>query len=983
MNVSINQQLHDTLVLLTMMASDSNSNSGAWSLLYSGALEKPLVYPSEDQLHAQAILRKLDGLLAAPPREATPFRVTNESIEFHASQPWSSLPVSEDESFKGQGLVIGLFDQEQDVNLGVLITYSEGATQDQFQQSLISRIARLFNPHLKKSFGDKALAAPGHGDILLEEIARQTSNGIVLADTEGRVIWVNAAFESITGYSLENMVGKKPGEVLQGEETSSETVAYMRRQLACRKGFDAELINYHRNGHAYWVRLRCEPLFSSDGRHLGFTAIQQDIDNDKRNQMALQRSENISRAVLETLHEAVVMTDIQGRILISNPMLERIFGYPRDALLGANISKLMPEEVARAHPSWMASYANAPERSGSIMGSARKLQGLRADGTIFPLRIAVTEADVEGERMLVAAMQDITDSEKTRAALRQFQETLDQTLDCVFMFDAQTLRFIYANQGAIDQLGYTREELLQLHPFDIKPDYSEAQFRNLIVPLVDGSVKQLDFKTVHVGKNATLIPVEIKLQYVLLQGANPRFVAIVRDITEQEQQLRKIERLAWYDSLTGLPNRAHVRRELEKTVAACAASGTLGAVLLLDLDDFKLINDTLGHRSGDELLQELAERFRSVVADQGICARLGGDEFMIVLTRLPFNRALRAAITTARSLLAEINTPSLTLGVSRGVSASLGLVMFKDDTVPVSELMRRADIAMYDAKHKGKNRFSVFDEAMLRKLEEEQAITAELKAALARGEEIEPWFQAKVGPGGRITGFEALVRWRHPKRGLLGPGQFVPLAEKKNLIIMLGELVLRKACEYLRQWRETYRVGDWTVAVNISQSQLAQPGFADRVEDILREAGLPASALRLEVTESTVAQDIDVSIERMKQLKALGVAFSLDDFGTGYSSLSYLQQLPIDELKIDRSFVRDLAQNPEGHAIVEAIVDLAGILKLSVIAEGVENTEEWQALLHIGCKAFQGYWFSVPLAPENIPVLIEHHVSGGALPLPV
>ena len=689
--------------------------------------------------------------------------------------------------------------------------------------------------------------------------------------------------------------------------------------------------------------------------------------SEDQSQQALEHSFNINRAILNTLYDAVVMTDLQGRIQSVNPALERMFGYTENELVGECITKLMPPEVAHHHPGYMRAYADG-ETPGKIMGNVRAVQGLRADGTRFTLQIAVTETRVGAERLLVAALQDITESEEARLNLKRFRTTLDSTLDCVFMFDAQALQFFYVNQGAIDQLGYTKHELLALHPYDVKPLYPEAEFRKMLEPLVSGEISRLKFQTVHRHKDGHDLPVDILLQYVKLEDEPARFVAIVRDITEQQRHREEIEHLAYFDPLTNLPNRSLIALRLENCLRNCAESGHYGALMLTDLDDFKAINDTLGHRDGDQLLVEISNRFASVLGDRHSISRLGGDEFLVVVTtpHRNYQAALKQAGQIADQLLAAAVLPSHTLGEAPPLSTSLGFVLFNDDSISASELMRMADIAMYDAKKKGKNSVSLFDEIMQKELVEEHQLTADLNIALSAGDEIVPWFQPKVDSTGGFIGFEALARWHHPERGLLGPISFIELAEKKNLIVALSDQILMKTCRQMRSWREQFAMDDWTVSVNISQSQLAMSNFPEKVANALAETGLPASALILEVTESVIAENIDVSIQQMLRLRSMGVRFSLDDFGTGYSSLSYIRQLPIDELKIDRSFVNTLLDDSETRSIVSVILLLAEALNLDVIAEGIEQEVQLQALQELGCSGFQGYFFSRPQPPEII-----------------
>jgi len=736
---------------------------------------------------------------------------------------------------------IDLIDRDA-VTIGTLsVEWKDESALADDRREAVNRFARLVQDHLQIAVLDElhtSLNDKNAQIALLSEVARQTSNGVVVTDLEGRINWVNDGFQKVTGFSREEVVGRKPGSFLQGSLTDPETVGYMHQRLSQQRDFDVELINYNRNGTPYWVRIHCEPLKLYGGRTSGFMAIQTDIDAEKRSKEKLER----------------------------------------------------------------------------------------------------------------------------------FRQTLDSTLDCVFMFDAATLKFFYVNQGAVDHLGYSEAELLEMHPYDIKPRYGVSEFRKLVRPLVERKIPRFNFETVHRNKNGTDVPVEVFLQYIELEGDKPRFVAIVRDITEQKKQTHAIEQLAYFDPLTKLPNRRLIRTKLDQAMASCASTGQFGAVLLSDLDDFKTVNDTLGHRFGDDLLVEIAGRFTRVLPHASDLSRLGGDEFLFILTALgdSTERAMEKSIAIGQALLQAAASPTEILGDTKSVSTSLGIVLFDGDKIPASELMRMADIAMYDAKKKGKNCFSVFDDAMQKKLINEHDLTRDLILAINRNDEIVPWFQPKVDPDGRWVGFEALVRWDHPERGLLNPGQFVDIAESQNLMPALGEAVLVRACELMSAWRQQYPIQNWTLAVNVSQSQLAMDDFPAKVEQVLARTNLPAQNLQLEITESVVAENIHGCIAQMNRLRRLGVSFSLDDFGTGYSSLSYLRQLPIDELKIDKSFVETLLLYEEGYSIVRAILQLAQSLNLSVVAEGIEEEAQLKALANLGCKRYQGFLFSRPQAPGKI-----------------
>jgi diguanylate cyclase (GGDEF)-like protein/PAS domain S-box-containing protein len=587
-------------------------------------------------------------------------------------------------------------------------------------------------------------------------------------------------------------------------------------------------------------------------------------------------------------------------------------------------------------------------------------------------------ADQESRAFYVVVLHDLTEAKAAENSLEQFKHTLDNTLDCVFMFDAQTLKFFYLNQGAIDQLDYPRDVLLSMTPVDIKPEFDESRFRSMIAPLQSGETPTLNFETLHRRSDGSELPVDIKLQYMEMLDGTARYVAIVRDITEQREQQKALKRMALYDSLTDLPNRRKILRHLEDAMAVCKARNSFSAVLLIDIDDFKSINDTLGHWIGDEILVSVADRFKREVRFNGRIARLGGDEFLVVLHDLGVDRgeAVKIAELVADRLLARTLEPFADLEAGVKLSASIGVLVFDGEAESTSDLVRKADIAMYDAKTKGKGRKSFFDDPMQQALLKDHALVRDLTLALEAGDQITAWFQPKVNRHGSICGLEALVRWHHPEQGLLTPWHFIETAERNNLIAGLGDKVLLYACQQMALWHDKLDMLDCPVSVNISQKQLAMQDFPERVAAILNTTRLPPELLKLEVTESTFAENIQISIERMLQIQALGVQFSLDDFGTGYSSLSYLQRLPLSEIKIDQSFVASMNEDPQVHAIIKAVIDLSASLDLQVVAEGVEEESHWRALLDLGCQTFQGYFFGRPAPAETIEKLLKENSLG-------
>ena len=469
-------------------------------------------------------------------------------------------------------------------------------------------------------------------------------------------------------------------------------------------------------------------------------------------------------------------------------------------------------------------------------------------------------------------------------------------------------------------------------------------------------------------------------------GSVVRLYGTVQDITERKNAEEKMHYLAMYDALTGLPNRQFFQEQLEHAVLRAQRSGSHFGVMFIDLDRFKRIYDTLGHATGDMLLREVSMRLGGcvrggdVVAREssdpgyqaareiqaGRVARLAGDEFTVTLDTL---KSPQDAARVAQRILAEMSRPFMLNGNEVVVTASVGIAIFPQDGEQASVLLKNADAAMYQAKELGKNTYHFFAGDMNSAAVEKLKMESELRHALERNELL-LHYQPKVDArSGRITGVEALMRWQHPERGLVPPGVFIPVAEETGLIVAMGEWVLEEACRQKKIWRDAGLPGI-DMAINLASPSFRKTDLVERVADTLTRYGVPPTELCLEATESILMRDADVAMVTLNRLRDLGVKLSIDDFGTGYSSLSYLRRFPINQLKIDRSFVNEVTSCPDDAAIIAAIVSLARTLKLEVVAEGVETADQMRRLIEQGCRIMQGFYFSKPLTSEDLTRLL-------------
>jgi len=554
----------------------------------------------------------------------------------------------------------------------------------------------------------------------------------------------------------------------------------------------------------------------------------------------------------------------------------------------------------------------------------------------------------------------------------RLQSIFEATPDAVLISDEHgTITMV--NQQVTPLLGYEMAELLGRPIEDLVPMHSRAAHQRLregFGATTNASKSAVRKAVKALRKDGSECHVEVSLSRIET-NKGLFFASALRDISERQAADEKIRKLAFYDQLTGLPNRTLLLDRLKQVIASSHRHGTFGAMLFIDLDHFKTLNDTLGHDVGDLQLQQVAVRVVGCVRDSDTVARVGGDEFAVILAGLGQSEveAAKDIELVAAKILAVLSLPYQLGQVTHTGSASIGATMFLGQGVSMDDLMRQADLAMYRAKDMGRNEMHFFDPAMETVMVNRVALEKDLRQALVAGQ-FELHYQAQVMALGRVTGAEVLVRWRHPTRGMVSPTDFIPLAEETGVILQLGHWVLETTCCQLAKWQHSFGLADLVLAVNVSALQLAQPDFVQQVMLVVKRAGINPKHLKLELTESLLVGNVDDIIQKMTVLKSQGIGFSMDDFGTGYSSLSYLGRLPLDQLKIDRSFVSEVLTNTNSAGIAKTIITLAQGLGLSVIAEGVETEAQREFLASAGCHAYQGYFFSRPLLVEDFEALV-------------
>jgi diguanylate cyclase (GGDEF)-like protein/PAS domain S-box-containing protein len=696
---------------------------------------------------------------------------------------------------------------------------------------------------------------------------------------------------------------------------------------------------------------------------------------------ALQESGECLNAIFDASLDAMLIVDASGIIVLASRRVEAVLGYTIDELHGQQIDMLVPLRFRADHARLRGSFMAEP--STRVMGHMRQIAALRKDGSECEVEIGLSQVVTSIGTFVACSVRDITQRLLVEESARELERKLRYLFDLSPLGIALTDmsgRFLEFNRALQTICGYSESELKDLDYWALTPPSFRLDEGTQLQELsLNG--RYGPYEKEYIRKDGSVVPVRLNGVLMTASTGVQYIWSIVEDISGQMKAEEEIRRLAFFDQLTGLPNRVLLQDRLRCVIAASERSGLYGALLLIDLDNFKAINDTRGHGTGDLFLTKVAEILGKHVRAQDTLSRLGGDEFVLVLPELGLqaDAAATRAGAIARKLLHSLHRPVELGADAYQCTASIGVTLLTAHGPSCEDAIMHADLAMYQAKAAGRNTVRFFEPAMEESLKARAAQEADLRIALDQRQFV-LHYQAQVGECAGIIGAEALIRWQHPQQGMVAPGDFIGVMEQTGLILPVGLWVLEAACSQLAHWATVPHMATLSIAVNVSVHQISHRAFVSQVARLLSATGVNPGLLKLELTESVFMASVPEIARKMSALKEMGIRFSLDDFGTGYSSLAYLKSLPLDQLKIDRSFVRDVLIDANDAAIVRATIALAHSLQLDVIAEGVETQEQAAFLTRAGCAVFQGYLYSRPLPAAMFEQFCRERATGRTPP---
>lgn len=772
------------------------------------------------------------------------------------------------------------------------------------------------------------------------------------------------------GLAPENFKATFEGTMEHVHPEDRDHMARVHRESMDRGGsFEWEYRLVRPDGEVRHMHTRGRTFTDERGEPVRMAGADHDLTERKAAERALRQSEERFRQLFEQSVDALLVHDEEGRYVDVNVQACRLYGYSREELLSLSVhdtvgEMLTGEEKARRERRGGTPWQQVMSGEPGVFALSFEDENRRKDGSVFTAEVRLGSVDYGGRRLMLVAVRDITERKRAEEALRKSEQRLRAVTDgapvVLFAMDSEGV-FTFEAGAGLDALGRIPGHSVGLSVFEAYPQYSQV---------IENVQRALDGEEVVATVELRGFAFASRYSPVWSEtGLVEGVIGVATDITDRRELERGLEYQALHDSLTGLANRDLALERIEQALTRAGRTGGHAAVLFVDLDNFKVVNDSLGHEAGDRLLSAIAGRLRSCVRQTDTAARIGGDEFLVVLDTVD---DVAEAAGIARRIHQKLTEPYVLVREEIFIDLSIGIAVGDAYEEGAGELLRKADLAMYRAKAEKETRQRVYDPAMDQEIQDRMAMETDLRRALIE-EEFELYYQPKFSvEDGSLAAFEALLRWNHPERGLLLPADFLSVAENLGLIVTLGRWVLGEACRQRREWQDLYPGSmPVKVCVNISGKQLEQTGFVEEVSGALLENGLQPEALGLELTEGAYIGEDSRTVDALNRLRQIGVVLIIDDFGVGYSSLAYLRRLPVQFLKIDRSFTEELGKRNEETTMVRAILEISHAYDIKVIAEGVETAEQLSILRKMGCDLAQGHYFEAALPASRVAALLS------------
>ncbi|OOZ41476.1 hypothetical protein BOW53_03635 [Solemya pervernicosa gill symbiont] len=784
-----------------------------------------------------------------------------------------------------------------------------------------------------------------------------SSEWIWAIDINGIHTYSNPVIEKILGYHPDEIIGTSSFSLLH-EQDQAKVLERLPELINNQQGWDGWLLRWrHKDGSYRYMESNATPVYDLEQRLVGF----QGADRDMTDRILAERDSARNTAewnyAMDFFEDPIYLLGLDRKVIRANHAFYQFTHTTPDQVIGSHIAGIIhPDDEEELCPVCLAQE----ERRDAVITMEAHHPDNPAGAPIEVIS-RITRDELGEASSILMTIRDLSRARRTKEQLSQSQVVFESTSEGIMITDMR-LQIVAVNPAFTTITGYTEQEAIGEKPSLLKSERHDEGFYHELWQAVE-STGSWQGEVWNRRKSGEIYPEWLNISTVENEkGEIINYIGVFSDISQLKQSQSRLAFLAHHDPLTGLPNRLLFRARLDHAIDRADRDKRLVAVLFLDLDRFKHVNDSLGHTVGDALLEAVAKRFENLIRKEDTVARLGGDEFVILMEGLadPESAAL-----LAEKISSALRDPFYIQEYELFVGVSIGISIYPQDGDGVEQLLMNADSAMYRAKEVGRSTYQFYTEELTTQAFEHLVLEGQLRRAID-DEQLLLHYQPQVEiESGRVLGFEALVRWEHPGQGLISPAHFIPLAEETNLIIPLGEWVLRRAAQQGREWLDS-GLEFGTISVNISGPQIRLTDLRETVRTILEETGLPASRLELEITETFIMGHSKSAIEQLHSLRELGVSLAIDDFGTGYSSLAYLKQLPVDKLKIDRSFVRDLPNDENDVAISRAVIALGNSMRFTVIAEGVETEEQREFLLKEGCAQAQGFLFSKPLESFSV-----------------